>query len=768
MKNFKIAKFVFIGLILFIASLPYAYASNAKMSCYDTISGLNTFLEIKSDGNENGLITITKPDQNKVVFLETTDENGYIYSDIDAFHLKQSGRYEASYQDIAYNKYLTCGFQVYSGEPDYKNSQLEIEGSKIALANAKDSITVKVNLKDVNNNPVSGYSLTLISSKKEDKIDLIDYATNDNGVLEANISSVKAGKSTISIFDPQQNAVLDERIDIVFIEDQANNVASQIETGGYFGYASLFDLVKAAQDYGSSTKFKIEGLENDVKVGEAVNLTVTVNDQSDNTVLNYIGSILFSTTDESAVIPKDPYKFKEEDLGTHTFNLAFKFYTAGKQTVTVNDVDNYDLRNSVEFNVIDNKNADNTNSGVDSQNSSIVLKIDLTTPKAGTYNDSITFSGIGPANANLQIYGNNDLWDKVTTDQKGNFNKTITNLETGLYTVYVANLDKSGNIVAQSDSVNLKVDTDAAQVEQISIEPPSIMPNSQIFVTLLSKPNLAQVSVIIDDKIVDLAEDAEHTGKYSGKLQAPVTSGDYMLDAVLVNELGAEAIYPEAASFQVQESQTTSSIDNDSTDTDLIDNQDTTAIISDADTDTTQITDQIPLIYPSQVTGLEVTSVEADKITLSWEVSSISDENKFIKNYRIYYGTDPQNLNNIVNTFDSSTKWYIPNLSNNATYYFQITAIDSVDLESQMPSQMVSAMTTTVASGSNGSTEVLHGSAEDINAIDDSQLDNIQPVDFQAQGVKDNPESGPSTLFILLTTLILTDIYIRVRKSRHS
>jgi len=49
MKNFKIAKFVFIGLILFIASLPYAYASNAKMSCYDTISGLNTFLEIKSD-----------------------------------------------------------------------------------------------------------------------------------------------------------------------------------------------------------------------------------------------------------------------------------------------------------------------------------------------------------------------------------------------------------------------------------------------------------------------------------------------------------------------------------------------------------------------------------------------------------------------------------------------------------------------------------------------------------------------------------------------
>ena len=79
MKNFKIAKFVFIGLILFIASLPYAYASNAKMSCYDTISGLNTFLEIKSDGNENGLITITKPDQNKVVFLETTDENGYIY-----------------------------------------------------------------------------------------------------------------------------------------------------------------------------------------------------------------------------------------------------------------------------------------------------------------------------------------------------------------------------------------------------------------------------------------------------------------------------------------------------------------------------------------------------------------------------------------------------------------------------------------------------------------------------------------------------------------
>jgi len=736
-------------------SFTNAFAKNGNIVCYDTISGLGSFLEIESNPNENGIVTLTKPDNSKVILIEQTDIKGLIYTEIDPFHLEKTGKYTISYQDTAYKQYLSCGFEIYPGEPDYNNSDLRVEGSTVAIANGQDEINLKIQILDKNSNPIPDYSVNLIPSRKSDSVTFKDFSTDGNGIIRAGIKSTESGKSNIAVFDPLKNQIFQERLEVVFI-DSSSETSS---VGGDFGYASLFNIAKADQDYGTATKFKIEGLEEEVLAGETVNLTVTIQDQDDNTVLSYLGEILFSTTDEIATIPQEPYKFKDTDLGAHTFNLAFTFFTPGTQTLTINDINNYSLKTSVEFSVKNKSSSDTNLTKSESNKTQTNSEITLTSPKAGTYTGSITFSGTGPKESTIEIYVNNNLLDETTSDDNGKFSKTLS-FENGLYTIFV----KADN--AQSEEISFKIDTSAAKVEEIKVSPENIKSGDTMFITVFSEPYLAQVSVIINDKITDLAEDSDHTGEYSVKLQAPTNGGEYNVDVILVDQLGQEGIYNAVATLKVAEPEPESPLDTETKSENLIDQNNLENSISEPAPEP-KLEDLDNLTYPNQVTGLEVTNIEANKITLSWEVAESNAEDKFIKNYKIYYGTQADNLNFTVDTFDSYTSWYIPNLENEIVYYFAVTAVDSENLESEIPSQIVSATPTQIFNSEN-----FHASADD--SIEQSFSDELEiekseeiieeKINFEEQGVENVPESGPSSLIIILTTLLLTDIYIRVRK----
>jgi hypothetical protein len=68
--------------------------------------------------------------------------------------------------------------------------------------------------------------------------------------------------------------------------------------------------------------------------GAALQVTVTAVNSAGQTVPGFTGTVHFSSTDGSAVLPAD-YTFTAADNGTHTFNVTFK--TAGSQTLTVTD-----------------------------------------------------------------------------------------------------------------------------------------------------------------------------------------------------------------------------------------------------------------------------------------------------------------------------------------------------------------------------------------------------------------------------------------------
>jgi large repetitive protein len=77
--------------------------------------------------------------------------------------------------------------------------------------------------------------------------------------------------------------------------------------------------------------------------GSAFNVIVTALDKNGNTAANYAGTVHFTSTDTNSqtVLPAD-YTFQPGDNGSHTFTVILT--RAGKQTVTVNDVGNSNVK----------------------------------------------------------------------------------------------------------------------------------------------------------------------------------------------------------------------------------------------------------------------------------------------------------------------------------------------------------------------------------------------------------------------------------------
>src|SRR5439155_1102555 len=73
--------------------------------------------------------------------------------------------------------------------------------------------------------------------------------------------------------------------------------------------------------------------------GTAFDVTVTVKDAFDNVVTGYLGTVHFTSTDGSAVLPAN-YAFQVTDAGAHTFTGGVTLTTAGIQTVTATDTVN--------------------------------------------------------------------------------------------------------------------------------------------------------------------------------------------------------------------------------------------------------------------------------------------------------------------------------------------------------------------------------------------------------------------------------------------
>src|SRR5579875_499934 len=83
------------------------------------------------------------------------------------------------------------------------------------------------------------------------------------------------------------------------------------------------------------TSFVVRSSTASTTAGTALQVTVAAVNSSGQVVPNFTGTVHFTSTDDSAVLPAD-YTFTAADNGVHTFTVTFK--TAGSQTLTVTDL----------------------------------------------------------------------------------------------------------------------------------------------------------------------------------------------------------------------------------------------------------------------------------------------------------------------------------------------------------------------------------------------------------------------------------------------
>jgi hypothetical protein len=175
---------------------------------------------------------------------------------------------------------------------------------------AGTSFTVTVTARDALNHPDLTYVGTIhFTSTASPLADLpADYTfqPGDNGQQTFTVTLKRAGLQSVTVADTL--------------------------TPTFKGSASA--TVSAA----ALSQFLVTGYPLSVAVNTSHTFTVIAQDAYGNTVTGYLGTVVFSNTGGTAVLP-GPYTFKATDLGRHVFSAIFK--TAGPgQSLTVTDQSN--------------------------------------------------------------------------------------------------------------------------------------------------------------------------------------------------------------------------------------------------------------------------------------------------------------------------------------------------------------------------------------------------------------------------------------------
>ncbi|EKD47901.1 MAG: hypothetical protein ACD_65C00223G0003 [uncultured bacterium] len=304
-------------------------------------------------------------------------------------------------------------------------------------------------------------------------------------------------------------------------------------------------------------------------------------------------------------------------------------------------------------------------------------------------------------------------------------------LDNGSHEIYVIAKDADGITAETSGTVSITIDTEAAALDYITIDPAgSITAGDTFTVEIFSEPDLQQVGVLLDDKIYELRESLTTNGVYEGTLAAPYEEGVYNLDVILVDMLANEIQYSDQAVINVVAGETGNATEPpEGGEETLTEEEKTTATA------------------PSDVAGVEAIN-GSGRVTLTWEAAGTGSQDVFIDHYKVYYGPDPELLYSTAETFDSSTTWYIPNLANEITYYFEVTAIDSEGNESLGKS-------IAVAGTPEPEEEEGLGTLHDVAG---------EPSIEETGTPEETPASGPSPAWILLFTLVFTQSYFGIKK----
>lgn len=627
-----IAGFGFVLFLLPVRALAFS------IEVYDTIAGFETITKVTGAASqESFIIRVVFPDGSRSLFSASANASGEVRAEIPADKVRKAGLYRIEL--ISKERNLVVGektFRVYPDSPNPEASGIYPD-RQIASLNGKP-VKIIIRLQDQYGNPVEGHEILLTSNRTADRIERINDVTNENGNVTFFVSSSAFGASALTAFDQTEKMTFAKRVMLQFqsFSSRAYGFASVISGVGGDPESEtlgLSDLVAVNE----TNAFEVLDIKPEPTVNETVSFRVKAVDAQGGLITDYTKTIMFESTDSTAVLPED-YTFQPSDLGEHIFQLSLSFRAQGEQKLIVKEKDNEDAKGEAIVNV------------KPARTSAPAGGVSITKPTPGAYgNRVIDMEGNAPPNANVTIYDNGQQVGLTRASSIGLFTWTISDAVDGLHTVTV----EANGIL--SPEVAVTVAASGAKVEEIRLTPNPAGPNAKVEVYLRSTPNLEAVSVVFSDLVVTLNPHPTDAGAYIGQITAPARSGRYPLDVQLTDRLGNEASYTEAETLIVDES--------------------------------LGITEP-SFRVPSKVTGARAFSGPG-RVTLSWEPST---DDTGIAYYKIYFGLDRNNLDQIAQTPDARTIWYIPNLEPNVEYFFQVVGVDTEGNEGHQRSAVVGSL----------------------------------------------------------------------------
>ncbi|KKR25487.1 MAG: Glycosyl hydrolase family 12 Tryptophan-rich Synechocystis like protein, partial [Candidatus Peregrinibacteria bacterium GW2011_GWE2_39_6] len=330
-----------------------------------------------------------------------------------------------------------------------------------------------------------------------------------------------------------------------------------------------------------------------------------------------------------------------------------------------------------------------------------------------------------------QIYDNNHLLGTSPADASGNFNYNVTNLQDGTHAFNLKIVDSTGAEVMTGLDISVKIDTTPPEINKAELDPSDgiVISGNPFKVSVYSEPNLAQVAVVLDGVIVPLTEDLLINGLYEGAITAPDEADNYPLEIILVDEIGNEISYDQDLQITV------------------------TTELSQVGSDVSGQNNLENAVFET-ITGVEAVPSDT-RVSLTWETPpSLLGQQTKIDHYRIYYGPDTELMFSTVETIDSSTTWYLPDLKNDQIYYFGIVVITSDGNEASEMSAIVSA--TPVANE-----DALFAAAVEKESLEDLENQTTANVLETTISEEKTLETGPEVTWLVGMSVIIAYFFFR-------
>lgn len=570
--------------------------------------------------------TVVLPNGEQVQLSGMADESGVAYAKLSEYYTSTTGTYNvflsvagSSQQSVA------SSFKVSAGELSMSASEIFPKDQVVHVGSELTNLTVI--LKDDFNNPVAGHIVKLISSSDADSITYLDKTniSNLNGEVRFQIVPGSTGLVNYSVYDISADVILTSRAKVVYFSS----------TDQLFSATQVKLAASGSKNEGNAAgavdHFEFESLPSNITANQSVTIKLSSYDAANQLVSNYAGKVRFSIDGSNAgfaTLPDD-YIFAAQDQGSHVFSLSFNFKQPGVYNLKVTDLANVSVYGTKALTVV----AGDASAPVVGATSAVVL----TNPLPGTFSSNIqVISGTAPASSKLKIFDNNQEMSAIVADSSGKFSYTSSLLADGPHKLYVATVNGIGTVITASATVDFTIDTKGVNISQIVIDPVGpVDPGTPISVKVYTGDSLSKAQVVVSGNVYALTKNP--AGYYEGAFTAPIDFGTYKLNFDFVDDLGNES---KSSDKSIQVGKLGAS----------------------------------PNLKPEKVTGVVAQSADG-RVILTWAApTSLLNP---VKNYRVYFGSSPNNLINAVDTFTNATTWYVSNLKNGEQYYFAVAAVDA-------------------------------------------------------------------------------------------